>query len=93
MSFQSVNSQKTILGEVKIVQGTQNVSVGNKLINRTRMAIMEKQRDDENKVKEREDLKRKRDSDAEATEKRRKVEDWDEKKKRPESSIKERKSF
>ena len=56
------------------------------------MAIMEKQRDDENKVKEREDLKRKREEDAVAAEKRRKVEDWDEKKRRLESSIKEAKA-
>ena len=92
LSVQSTNSQKTILGEVKKVQGTQNVSVGNKLINRTRMARMEKQRDDENKVREREDLKRKREEDAVIAEKRRKVEDWDEKRRRLESSIKEAKA-
>ena len=77
---------------MKKVQGTQNVSVGNKLINRTRMARMEKQRDDENKVREREDLKRKREEDAVIAEKRRKVEDWDEKRRRLESSIKEAKA-
>ena len=42
-----------------------------------------------NKAREREELKRKRDEDAVVAEKRRKLEDWDEKKRRLESSIKE----
>ena len=44
LSVQSLNSQKTFLGEVKKVQGTQNVSVGHKLI---KMARREKQIDDD----------------------------------------------
>ena len=45
-----------------------------------------------NKAREREELKRKRDKDAVVAEKRRKLEDWDEKKRRLESSIKEAKA-
>ena len=45
-----------------------------------------------NKAREREELKRKRDEDTVVAEKRRKLEDWDEKKRMLESSIKEAKA-
>ena len=48
-----INAQKTVLGEVKMVGGTQNVIVGNKMNNLVKMTIGKLKRLKSGKEKER----------------------------------------
>ena len=92
LSVESLNAQKAILGEVKKVGGAQNVSIGNKMINRVKIARFEKQKDDERKANELKEKKRKREEEEQVGRKKRRVTDWEDEKERLEGKIKEEKA-